>query len=187
MTAKLGLKKQNRLLHSFCILPNFDFNMREKDEKVIVIVRAHPVTQLPWIFNSFVFLILIVILNLYVFPIFSSFLNTQRILAVNFFLFSLLFSYIFLNLTSWFFNVGIVTTRRVLDFDYHPLTYREFTGTGIENVEDITSTSAGPFSNIFRYGNVEVQTAGIEQNIEFLNVPFPDEIVKIINQLKVRK
>lgn len=185
MPDKLKLKKQNKMLYSFCILPEVDFNIREKDEKVVAVVRAHPITQFPWIFNSLLFLILIVILNLYVFPIFSSFLNDIRILAINFFLFSLCFSYILLNITSWFFNVGIITTKRVLDLDYHPLTYREFTGTGIENIEDITSNSVGPFSNIFRYGNVEIQTAGTEQNIEFLNVPFPDEIVKIINRLKV--
>lgn len=185
MGRKLKIKKQNRLLHSFCMLPDVDFNIRDENEKVIAIVRSHPITQLPWIINSFLFLFLIILLNLYVFPLFS-FLNPQRIVAINFLLFSVLFSYILLNITLWFFNVGIITTKRVLDLDYYPITYREFTGTGIENVEDITSTSSGPFSNIFRYGKVEVQTAGTEQNIEFLNVPFPDEIVKIINQLKVK-
>ncbi len=187
MASKLKLKKQNKVLHSFCIFPEADFNLRHKDEKIVAIIRSHPITQLPWIFNSFLFFLLILFLNSYVFPLFSSILNFPKILAINFFLFSLLFSYILLNITAWFFNVGIITTKRVLDLDYSPLTYREFAGTGIENVEDITSTSAGPFSNIFRYGNVEVQTAGTEQNIEFVKVPFPDQIVKIINQLKVSR
>ncbi len=187
MSKNLPVKKGNRLLHSFCALPKADFNTREKGEKIILILRAHPITQLPWIFNSFVFVILIVGLNVYLRIAFSNFFSFYELLALNIFLLAVLFSYIVINITSWFFNVGIVTNKRVLDLDYQPLTFRNFSGTKIENIEDISSISAGPFSNIFRYGNVIVQTAGTEQNIEFLKVPYPDEVVKIINKLITKR
>ena len=177
------LKAENKIFHSFCIKPKVNFNIQESDEEVVLILRAHPITQLPWIINSLVFLIIIFGLNLYLVKIFPNFFSPARILALNVFLLSILFSYILINFTAWFFNVGIVTTKRVLDLDYTPLTLRNFSGTKIKNVEDITSTSAGPFSSIFRYGNVEVQTAATEQNIEFLKVPYPDQVVKIINKL----
>ena len=181
------LQQKHRLFHSFCSYPEADFNTRERGEKIVLILRAHPVTQLPWVFNFFIMLLLVLGVNLYLKFSFPEFFTPFRAFAINFLILSLLFSYVLINITTWFFNVGIITTRRILDLDYKPLTFRDFSGTKIENVEDISSVSAGPFSSIFRYGNVEVQTAGSEQNIEFIKVPYPDEVVKIINNLITKR
>jgi hypothetical protein len=53
----------------------------------------------------------------------------------------------------------------------------------INKIEDVTSKSGGFFSSVFDYGNVFVQTAGTEANVEFMNIPKPSEVVKIINSL----
>ena len=57
------------------------------------------------------------------------------------------------------------------------------TATTISKIEDVTSKVGGFFRSIFDYGNILVQTAGEEPNIEFLGVPHPSQIVKIINEL----
>ena len=90
---------------------------------------------------------------------------------------------IFGNFLSWYFNVGIGTNHRVIDIDFHSLLYKEVTIALLEKVEDVTSKTSGFFSAIFNYGNVFLQTAGTEANIEFMNIPRPALIVKIVNQL----
>ena len=50
-------------------------------------------------------------------------------------------------------------------------------------IEDVTSKTGGFLSSIFDYGNVFVQTAGTEANIEFVNIPKPSQVAQIINSL----
>ncbi len=183
MPSNLRLKKESKLFHTFCLLPDISFNSQEKDEKIILVLRAHPITQVSWILNLFLLLFLVVIFNIYLGSFLQKFFSNMQILAINIFLLAIIFSYAVVNITTWFFNVGIVTNKRILDLDYRPLTLRNFTGTQLDNVEDLSAVSVGPFSNIFNYGDVNIQTAGSEQNVEFLKVPFPDEVVKIINTL----
>lgn len=97
----------------------------------------------------------------------------------------MILSYIWFNFISWYFNVGIITNERIIDVDFHAVIYKEVTETILPKVEDVTAKSGGFFSAIFNYGNVFVQTAGTEANIEFHNVPKPAEVTKIINDLVV--
>ncbi len=50
-------------------------------------------------------------------------------------------------------------------------------------MEDVTAKSGGFFASIFNFGNVFVQTAGTEVNLEFHNIPRPAEVTRIINSL----
>ena len=77
-----------------------------------------------------------------------------------------------------------MTNKRILDVDFYSILYREVSETRLTKVEDITSKTGGYFGSLFNYGNVFVQTAGSEVNIEFLNVPDPANAVKIINDLQ---
>jgi hypothetical protein len=101
----------------------------------------------------------------------------------NLFAIGIVFGYFWFNLVGWFFNVGIVTNQRIIDIDLHSILYKEVTMAIIKKIEDVTSKSGGFFSSVFNYGNVFVQTAGTEANIEFMNIPKPSEAAKIINSL----
>lgn len=175
------LKPSHSALHAFYIKPAYTFETQRPNEQIILVLRAHPVTQLPWIFNSFIFFIVIVFLNFF----FPSFLNGLQIIFANIFLFSMILSYIWFNFISWYFNVGIITNERIIDVDFHAVIYKEVSETILSKVEDVTAKSGGFFSAIFNYGNVFVQTAGTEANLEFHNVPKPAEVTKIINDLVV--
>jgi hypothetical protein len=74
----------------------------------------------------------------------------------------------------------------VIDIDLHSILYKEVTMAVLGKIEDVTSKSGGFFSSIFNYGNVFVQTAGTEANVEFINIPRPSEVTKIINSLLPR-
>lgn len=166
------------LFHAFCIRPNAKFESQMTNEEVMLLVRAHPVTQLPWILNGFFLFILLILLNF----IFSSYLSTSQILYINVSSVVFILSYYWFKFLSYFFNAGLLTQQRIIDIDFHAVIYKEVTEAQIKNVEDITAKSGGYFASLFNYGNVYVQTAGAHVNIEFDNAPRPADIVKIINQ-----
>jgi len=174
-----NLRPSHQLFHSFCIKHNYRFETQHQDEQIILTLRAHPITQLPWILNTLFFFILLILLNFF----FFNFLNPSQTFFANFFGLAFIFSYIWFNFLSWFFNVGIVTTERVVDIDFHSVIYKEVTETNLPKVEDVTAKSGGFFASIFNFGNVFVQTAGTEVNIEFPNIPRPAEVTKIINSI----
>jgi len=169
----------NQIFNSFCLHPNICFNDQDVDEYPILVLRAHPITQLPWLFNSFFLMIFILFLNFFL----PRYLGFYRFVFFNFFALALIFSYLYFNFINWFFNVGIITNKRILDVDFYGLMYRETTIAMLSKVEDITVKVGGFFYSFFDYGNLFIQTAGKEANIEFINIPKPQKVAKIINQL----
>lgn len=167
-------------LHSFCIRPDVHFDIQHENEEVLLVVRKHPFTQIPWIFNTSVLVLLAFFLGTF---ILSEFLLPNQILV--FYLFSgfFIFSYMWVNLLLWYFTVGIVTNERIVDLDFYNIIYKEYTATTVNQVSDISTTIGGFFGSILHFGDVFVKTEGFQQNIEFLNVPEPSQIVQIINQI----
>lgn len=174
-----NLRPSHSYLHSFCVKPSYRFETQHASEQVILVLRAHPITQLPWIINSLILIIVLFFLNF----LFLNFLSTPQTIFVNVFGFAFIFAYIWFNFLSWFFNVGIITNERIIDVDFHVVIYKEVTETQLAKIEDVTAKSGGFFASVFNFGNIFVQTAGTEVNIEFHNVPKPSEVTKIINSL----
>lgn len=172
-------QEKHQVFHSFCIYPNIQFESQMPDEQVVLVLRKHPFTQISWIFTAVVLFFLPFIGNLFI----SSYLTPSQLIFANFFWYSGVFSYVFLNLISWIFNVGIITTRRIVDVDFSNVLYKEITVTVLSKIEDSTEKSAGFIGSLFNFGDVFIQTAGSTENIEFLDVPKPNEVVGIINNL----
>jgi membrane protein YdbS with pleckstrin-like domain len=171
--------QNHKLFHSFCLYPEVRFETQENKEDVILVLRAHPVTQIYWFLNGLFFILILILLNYFI----SSFLNPSQTFFLNIFGIIFIFSYFWLNFLNWFFNVGVITSKRIIDIDFHGVIYKEVTEARLNRVEDITSKSGGYFQSFFDYGNVFIQTAGNEANIEFLNIPYPSQVVTKINEL----
>lgn len=171
--------QKHKVLHSFCYRPHTRFEEQQDGEQVILVLRAHPVTQIPWILTTVGLLIIPLIVNVFI----AASLGIRQVIFLNFFWYSFVFSYVLLSIIDWAFNVGIITDRRVLDIDYNVIISRQVTATTMEDIVDATSTSIGFLPSIFNYGHVTAQTAGTSQGIEFISVPYPSEVVTIINQL----
>lgn len=181
MESNSKLKKS--LFFSYQINPNIKFETQEEGEEVILLLRSHPFTQINWVFKVFVFVFLLIIANFFIYQFFSF----DKIFFINFFSLVFLFSFIFFNIVNWYFNVGILTNKRLIDIDFNPFSYREITSARIENIEDITIKGSGYFGTFFDYGSIYVQTAGMENYIEFHDVPYPSMVVKKINQFLNKK
>lgn len=169
----------HRYFHSFCVKPNIRFDTQMSDEDVILTLRAHPIVMVGWIFNSIALFIILFITNLFL----PKVLVFNQILFVDIFGFFCILAYGFYNFLIWYYNIGIVTNRRIIDVDYEMAIYREVSEARLNNIEDITSKSGGFLESFFDFGDVFVQTAGTNENIEFENIPQPADAVRIISDL----
>lgn len=176
--------KRDYLVHPFksiCFLPlGVTFETKEKDEEVIVLLRRHPITNFRWILIFLVF-VLSPLITIH-FPVID-FLppNYKLMVLIGWYLLSLAF---FLeNFLSWFYSVMIITDRRVIDLDFFNLLYKQVTEAGIDKIQDVTLRTGGAANAIFNYGDVLIQTAGEIQNIDFISIPDPNRVVRILRAL----
>lgn len=159
--------------------PKIHFEEQFEGENVLLLIRQHPFTQIYWIFNSFILTIALVAVN-FLLPILF---DIVQILFFNLFAGVLIIAYILLNFLAWFFHVGVISDRRIIDIDFHNILHKEVTIADLRDIEEINSKSIGYIGSIFNYGDIFVQTAGMKANIEFLNSPDPALIVRFINEL----
>ncbi len=171
--------KKGSVFYSYCLNPKVKFDSQEEGEKVYLLVRSHPFTQIGWILTS-VFLIISLFISNFFIP---NFLNLEQILLFNLFFIIFIFSYIWFNILNWYFNVGIITNKRVVDIDFYAVLYKEITNAQLGKIEDVTIKSGGFIQSLFDYGSVFMQTAGTEVNIEFVDIPHPSDTVQLINKL----
>lgn len=159
------------------------FAEQEEGEVVVLLLRRHFITNVPWIAFS-ILLSLIPILIPFVastfpFPNFSQ--STIILLLTTYYLF--IFGYILINFALWYFHVGLVSNLRIVDIDLAGILYRQITVAKHENVEDVTHSQVGFVSSLFNYGDIHIQTAGTQVNVEFEKVPRPSTAADIISDL----
>lgn len=178
------LKSASNTGSSFCAFPaSFSFVEKQDDEDIILLLRAHPATNAPWILATFIgsLVPLIALPLLNALGSISTGIGSSFVITLIWL--SGIFTYAFLNFLYWYFNVYIVTNERIIDVDWYSVIYRKISHTRISKIQDISYTQAGVFAGIFDYGTIEIQTAGEEENFEFTAVPHPRLITKKIEEL----
>jgi hypothetical protein len=90
---------------------------------------------------------------------------------------------LFLIWLFYYLNVQVITDRRIVDIDQVGLFSHTVSELHIAKIEDATSETIGILGTIFGYGNVYIQTAGTVERFEFINVPNPSAIEKLILDL----
>ena len=160
--------------------PKIRFETQEAKEKVLLLTRKHPITNVPWI----VAMLMMCLAPLFVFALidltFAPF-SFRLILTISWYL--LTFAYGFERFLSWFFNVNSITDERIIDINFPNILYRDISQTKIDQIQDTSIKVGGFIRSLFNYGDVLIQTAGAVPEIEFLAVPYPGKIVQILNQL----
>ncbi len=161
-----------------------NFETQDSEEKVILLLRKHPITNLGWILIAVLMLFGPIVLNS--FPLLS-FLpaNFQFIAILSWYLITTAF--ILENFLSWFFNVYIVTDERVVDVDFYNLIYKQVSDAKLDKIQDVTYNMGGAIRTVFNYGNVLIQTAAEVNQFEFEAVPRPDRIAKVLQELMIEE
>lgn len=160
------------------------FVAADPKEKIILILRRHPITNLKW---------LAVALAMLLAPLAVSFVPGVNQVPAAYQLIALMMWYLITlafvieEFLSWYFNVNIVTDERVFDVDFVNLIYREITDANIDQIQDVTVQVGGATRTMFDYGNVVIQTAAEIPQIEFAAVPKPDIVAQILRELRVQE
>lgn len=178
------VRKTPHFFSSFFQNPGgLSFQEQEKNEEIILLLRRHFITNVPWI----LFVLFLAILPI-TFPLLAiTFpfppLSSLTIVFMVSFYYLILFGLALLNFTLWYFHIGLVTNIRIVDIDLSGLLYRHVATARHESVEEVTYDQIGFVTSLFNYGNVHVQTAGATANIEFDRVPRPAKVADIIGDL----
>ena len=171
-------------LSTFCVYPHrVGFINQEPNEKVILIIRRHLITNIGWILVAGAIALLPYILV--VVPIFS-FLPANYQMVINLIFYLLALTVVLQGFLSWFFSVNIITNKRVIDVDFVNLIYRKISDAEISHIEDATTTMGSVIRTLFDFSDVNIQTAAEDKEIEFEAVPHPDKVAKILSELRIR-
>jgi len=159
------------------------FEGEENGEKVVLLLRRHPF----FIISRLAFFLLLILVPIIIGAVFSSFLYSQNLLNIFFFVSSIwylfIWSAIFYSLTMYTLDVWIVTDRRIIDSIQNGFFNRTVSELHITRIQDISVQTKGVIQTLLKFGDLHIQTAGTEEKFYFSQIPFPekvkDEIMKL--------
>jgi len=173
-------------LTAFALHPRkIRFETQEKEEQVILLLRQHGIVLFP----SFLLIILLLCIPLIVVPLFFQNIQLPVIIPYQYIVVGTVFWYVMtfgvalMSFLRWYFNIYIVTDRRIVDIDFVHLLYKEFSEARLDKIQDINYRSGGIVATLCNYGDVFVETAGETPNIDFLSVPMPAKVIETIGSL----
>jgi len=181
-------KSHMHALSSFSKNPQgIRFQAQKKDESIILFLRPHLLTNLPWVFLG-IFLIFLPLIIMKILPMLGiNFLSSEIIahFTTTYIIFYYLIasSYILINFLTWFYNIFIVTADRIIDIRYSDIVIHNVSETNLHHIEDVRYSQSGVIPTLFNYGNLYAQTAGASENFEARSIPKPKEVTDVIASL----
>lgn len=163
---------------------NVTFETQDADEEIILLVRRDLITNVPWILSAIVLIFIPILVSAFsslFTPFFNFSIQTQLIGVLFYYL--IVFGFILIEFTLWYFNIGLVTNKRIVDFDVSGILSKHVSETRLNLIEDVSYIQVGSIRTIFNYGDVVMQTAGSLPNFEFDRAPEPARIVRIIGDM----
>lgn len=158
------------------------FEGQNPDEKILLLLRAHPITNLGWITGS-----ILLFFAPFFLPFLFRFLNIDlSILPPQYGIIFIIINYllvlliIFEGFLHWYFNIYIVTDKNIVDVDFHSILFKNIDVAPLRNIEDTSSSMGGILNSMFHFGNVFIQTAGNTKNIDLHSVSRPHHIADFI-------
>ncbi len=159
------------------------FEGQETGEKVIMLLRRHPIVILLRLLG----LTIAYFLPLIVSAVFFEYIIQYGFVSLYLFLISiwtlLIWIIAFYSITMYALDVWIVTDKRIIDSTQHGFFSRKISELHLPRIQDISVNVSGFLQTVFKYGDLHVQTAGTEERFNFLQVPDPnlvkDSIMKM--------
>lgn len=160
-------------------------DLLEPGEKLVVIVRKHPIGIVGIYAEALVGLAVVFGLFLAIAPDFFNGLSAQAYkILVGVIIFGLAILILFLFIATYVYRQSrlLVTDRSLVQILQKSLFIRKISRLSMSNVEDVSAEERGMLSTIFNYGTIIVQTAGTLDNFIFPYCPDPakyaDQIIE---------
>ena len=152
---------------------NTDYQGRDSDETIELVLRKSIYTLLP----KFLAVVLLLIIPLFLIPFLANVIvykvhvfDGPSLLILTLFFYLISFGYAFEIFLDWFFEVFLVTNKKIVDIGED---CRNISETPIVNVQDISSKMYGNIAQILNIGSIFLQTAGktAEFEIDMIDNP----------------
>lgn len=173
-------------LAAFVVRPKqLTFETQEAQEKVLLLLRRHVITNVPWIAGAVLMSLAPAVVRVILPEIDWVPLRFQLMLMMMWYLLTV--GLVLEKFLSWYFNVYIVTDERIVDIDFYSLIYKEISDTKIERIQDVTLVQGGVVRALFNFGTVNIQTAGERREFDFEDVPKPQVVAKFLNEMMLEE
>jgi uncharacterized membrane protein YdbT with pleckstrin-like domain len=87
--------------------------------------------------------------------------------------------------TNYYLDVWIITSKKIIDVEQHGLFKREVSFLHLDKIQDITYEIKGLVPTMLNYGDLEVQTAGMQGSFPIAGVPNPEYVQSKLNEALV--
>jgi hypothetical protein len=166
---------------------NTSYEGKDNDEVVIMLIRQSLVSVLGWLISGAFFFIV----PLFLIPFLSNLqyegervFNTLFLLSFTAFWYLSLFGYLFERFLSWYFEVLLVTNKKIIDIDRGATNISE---TFLSNIQDVTSKMTTVLGQVLNIGSIHIQTAAEREEFEFHLVDNPSMVRDAISDLVAKK
>lgn len=175
-------------LASYAELPRgVTFQDQESDEIVEILLRRHPITNLRWQIPAAIAILIPLVIalspleligleQLYQIPT-----HIKGVIAIFWYL--CVAGYMLENFLIWYFNVYLVTNKRLIDVDFHGLMQYSSNEVLLHQIQDVQHSQQGIWQMLFKFGTVNIQTSATRQLSEFEKVPLPARVADIVTDL----
>jgi len=161
------------------------------NETKIADVRRHPIGLFFLYLQIMLALGLAFFFIFYFMPSLTSSLGvnsgTGQSVAVLIALIASLFAVVYLILATKIYQTSqlIITDDNVTQVMQVGLFHRKVSEVSMENIEDVTASQRGVLQTFFNYGRLHIETAGEQNNYNFIYCPNPNAYAKAIQDARV--
>lgn len=89
----------------------------------------------------------------------------------------------FVSWLNYYLDVWIITNERIINITQQRLFHRIVSEQKLYRVQDVTWQIEGVLGNLFKFGNVTIQTAGEQGKFTFEHIPDPESVAKSVMHL----
>jgi len=164
------------------------FPEQHENEKIILFTRRH------WI-NFFGHLMITALIGavievlIYLSYLYIPFINESADAAVIVFTLGaivalMVWLIMFIGWVDYYLDIWMVTNERIVEIKQNALFNRQISELDLEDIEDVSAKVVGFLGTLLGYGTIFVQTAATTEMFEFLRIPKPYEVQKVVLMLK---
>ncbi len=163
------------------------FKEQREDENVIAVIHRHWFNLLRHFFM--IFLMVLLLIGSYgtlpaLFPIINSKAYSTLFTFLESLFAMLVWILLFLTWIDYYFDVWIITSKRVVNIEQKGLFSREISELNFDKIQDITTEVTGMLPTFLNYGDVQIQTAAEQEKFLFRKVPDPYQIKDLLMNLQ---
>lgn len=178
-TVLKNLKEKNS--DSFKAFPKeLNFLDKERDENIVLVLRTPFFRYIPQMIAMLLTLLLPLIIYL---PISEEEGSRTFMIAMMLIAVMIVITFLIFAVLRWYYNVGIITDKRVLDIDFHNIMSHSVAEARLEKIVDITVKQKGIEGSIFDVADIHIQTAGSNPEIVFSKIPRARDVQNILYEL----